>query len=539
MVSSGSLLSLLAAALLVLGAAAPVRAAVDGVQVLGRELPLALRDGRMARVTLARLPFEPDRSEPREAVAAALARLVTAVPSACLLSVQLVGRVDPAREGETGTLGLHRLARERAEALQRRLVAAGIPAGRIAAVWDWQLRGEAAEVLVWLFALDPEDCEDGPEGAPLAAAEETAATAAAAGGPPASPTAHKRVAASPIATTAAADGLASRVGVPNGMARPAQTMVESSAERPRVARAGGGSPTTSAQGTVPDVRVRSPAGAEGGPSVAATDPEGAASMSAAAGPALGHAAASVVGRPDTAASAEPVATSPEQVRTVAPAASELGSDRASTATVAAVPPAGEKPAVSDGLPADDGPAVAVAHAPGEKPNTDGAGFAAADGAAGGSEPSATSANAGESPAAAKVAAGASSAPAPGKRAAVELRLTFAVNSSYLGRDNIHALERFVAALGEGRWAFDLSVPVGPAAAVRARSRAQAEAYERWLAERRARRLEGQLRRLLGARLGEVRVQFRPDDPSRTVVVRARRLGGPTGEVAAPAAMDTG
>ena len=462
-----------------------------------------------------------------------------AVSPVCLLSVQLVGRVDPAREGETGTLGLHRLARERAEALQRRLVAAGVPAGRIAAVWDWQLRGEAAEVLVWLFALDPEDCEDGPEGAPLAAAGETAATAGAAGGPPASPTPGKSAAASPAATTAAADGPAAQRETPDRKVAAASATAGASAEGLPTAHEDGVGPTNPARGAAASVRKHSPTGAEGSPSVAATDPEGTASMSGAAGPGSGHAIASVAGRTDTAASAEAAAPSPGQVRPGAPAAAELASDRASTATVAAAPPAGEDSAVSDGLPAGDGPAAAAAQALREKPETDGAGLAAADGAAGGYEPSAAVAENRGSSEAAKVAAGAASAPAPGERAGPELRLTFAVNSSYLGRANIHALERFVAALGEGRWAFDLSVPVGPAAAVRARSRAQAEAYERWLAERRARRVEGQLRRLLGARLGDVRVQFRPDDPSRTVVVRARRLGGPTGEVAAPAAMDTG
>ncbi len=462
MVSTSRLLALLSGLLLT---APPVAAAE--LETLGRDLPLALRDGRMARVTVVRLPFAPDRTEPEGGVAAAFEGLVRAVPAPCLLSLQLVGLAAPAREGEAGTLGLHRLARERAERLARRLAAVGVPEARIAAVWDWQLRARRAAVLAWLFALDPEDCTEEAPAVATVAEEDVGGTASAADG--AAGTAVADAAGGergPVRAPAAAEGAggAVRAAAPARGATgdavaekpgeaPGATVGDAATPRPVPPRPGGGAVTVAAEagtGTAPVAATTEGASAAGSATEVLRRRE--ASGPAGAGEVQGATAGGGMARP----------------------------------RAGAVASAGEGPPVRD---------------------------AGTEGVA--------------------VADGAEAAPGgtTGTVAVAELRLTFAVNSSFLGRENVRRLEAFVRGLGEGRWIFELSVPVGPAEGVRARSRAQAEAYERWMAERRARRIVRQLERLLGERLVDVRVVWRENDPSRTVVLRGRPVAAPAGAAA--------
>jgi hypothetical protein len=127
------------------------------------DTPLVLKDGRMAYVTVRTVPFVSgsDSLEPaiEEDLNAAIAELATE----CFLTAQAIGQVDPSVQAESDTLAAHRLARARAERVQKVLVDQGMPANTVAGVWDWQFLVREPRVTLWVFGMRPgEDCEGRP-----------------------------------------------------------------------------------------------------------------------------------------------------------------------------------------------------------------------------------------------------------------------------------------------------------------------------------------------------------------------------------------
>jgi hypothetical protein len=140
----------------------------------GQPLPLAIRDGRIAHLTVHAVPFDIGAKEPAPATAAALDELVTGLATDCFLTAQAIGHVRPGTPGDGDTLAAHRLARARAEAVQAALTGGGLPAESVASVWDFQFTVREPRVTLWVFSLaQGDECE----GKPLPGAENRIAVA--------------------------------------------------------------------------------------------------------------------------------------------------------------------------------------------------------------------------------------------------------------------------------------------------------------------------------------------------------------------------
>lgn len=158
---------IVAGAALLLGAA-PVAAELP--PLAPQPLPMAIRDGRVAQITVRAVPFAVGSGEPAPEIAAELDRLAREVATDCFLTAQAVGHVRPGTPGDGDTLAAHRLARARAERVQAALVRAGLPAESVAAVWDYQFTVREPRVTLWLFRVGAgEECEGKPLGAAPAA----------------------------------------------------------------------------------------------------------------------------------------------------------------------------------------------------------------------------------------------------------------------------------------------------------------------------------------------------------------------------------
>lgn len=142
----------------------PASAEIGNLPLLAPQpLPMAIRDGRVAQITVQAIPFEIGLKEPAPAVAGALARLAAEVATDCFLTAQAVGHVKPGTPGDGDTLTAHRLARARAELVQSTLIRAGLPAEAVAAVWDYQFTVREPRVTLWIFRLTQgEECQDQP-----------------------------------------------------------------------------------------------------------------------------------------------------------------------------------------------------------------------------------------------------------------------------------------------------------------------------------------------------------------------------------------
>jgi hypothetical protein len=126
-------------------------------------LPLAIRDGRIAHLTVHAVPFGIGAKEPAPATAAALDELVAGLATDCFLTAQAIGHVRPGTPGDGDTLAAHRLARARAEAVQAALTGGGLPAESVASVWDFQFTVREPRVTLWVFSLPQGDeCEGKP-----------------------------------------------------------------------------------------------------------------------------------------------------------------------------------------------------------------------------------------------------------------------------------------------------------------------------------------------------------------------------------------
>ena len=164
----------------------PARAA-ELAALTSEPLPLAIRDGRVARLSVHAVPFEVGSSDLQPSAAEALDALVAGIATDCFLTAQAIGHVRPGTPGEGDTLAAHRLARARSEAVQAALVRGGLPAASVASVWDYQFTTREPRVTLWVFSLPAgDDCKGTPlPGAParVAAAQPPPATAAAAAVP--------------------------------------------------------------------------------------------------------------------------------------------------------------------------------------------------------------------------------------------------------------------------------------------------------------------------------------------------------------------
>ncbi len=228
-------------------ALSPAAQAAATDDILLRPTPLVLKDGRIANVSVHVVTFAPGQSVLGTANARRLGSLSAELATDCFLTAQVIGHVGSTEVGND-TLGAHRLARARADAVQASLIADGLPAKAIASVWDWQFMVRAPRATLWVFRLTPgEDCE----GKPL----ELAAPALVAGAEP-GPATTPASAPRPVATAAsesrpvvppssgaragqvasAASGAGADWGAPTAPDRPpAPATVVRAAEAPRAA----------------------------------------------------------------------------------------------------------------------------------------------------------------------------------------------------------------------------------------------------------------------------------------------------------------
>jgi outer membrane protein OmpA-like peptidoglycan-associated protein len=133
---------------------------------------MAIRDGRVATISVHAVPFALGARELEPSVAEALDRLISDSADDCFLTAQAVGHVRPGTPGDGDTLTAHRLARARAELVRGSLVGGGLSADAVAAVWDYQFTVREPRVTLWIFRL-PEGAEC--QGEPLPAAVQAVA----------------------------------------------------------------------------------------------------------------------------------------------------------------------------------------------------------------------------------------------------------------------------------------------------------------------------------------------------------------------------
>jgi hypothetical protein len=135
-------------------------------------LPFAIRDGRIARVTVRTVPFEPGRSELTPPVEAALQRLAEEVATDCFLTAEAIGHARPDLAAEGDVVEAQALARARSELVKRLLGRVGLPGDAVAALADYGFTVEETGVTLWIFRLaEGEACGEealahGPEPPP-------------------------------------------------------------------------------------------------------------------------------------------------------------------------------------------------------------------------------------------------------------------------------------------------------------------------------------------------------------------------------------
>lgn len=419
-------------------------------------VPLILKDGRIAEVSIFAVPFITASSEMPAGVEDELREIIARFATDCFLTAQVIGHVEPGPEKDGGTLAAHRLARTRAERIQELMTERGLPATSIASVWDWQFSTKESRATVWFFTLDSEEeCRGEPA---LADASETPPdTAGEEAVPPERPL---------VASDDADQTVGGPAPVPDGNEAPA-------------ARAESGAPAGVEEPAPLTVTVRRPE--EVPPrSDGATAPADTSARDA-AGP----------GAETETAAAEAETAAPPRPLT------EEGDTRPAPASTAASAGAKASPPVerlrAETEPGEVLPRVAL---------------------------SPESGNAEASSATTVPAAADSGAQEPGTEPEVEI--VFDLNSSWLPHGAGRELARLLKRLEGGRYALEIVAAVdnGP---IKNGSPEDARRYNRWLAERRANRVAEWLRRRGDGVIAGIEQRFREDDPSRKVVIRARRL----------------
>jgi hypothetical protein len=130
---------------------------------LGGVTPLVLKDGRIANVTVHTIPFATGAAELDDAAAAEFEATFRPLATDCFLTAQAIGHVAPGITRDGDTLAAHRLARARADGIQKTLAGFGMPEPAVASVWDWQFLVEESQVTLWVFSLNVgDDCEGTP-----------------------------------------------------------------------------------------------------------------------------------------------------------------------------------------------------------------------------------------------------------------------------------------------------------------------------------------------------------------------------------------
>lgn len=201
--SKRGLVSILALTLL----AWPLAASAEVDEPFGEGMPLVLKDGRIALVTVHTVPFDDGESELDPATRETLRTTFEPLATDCFLTAQAIGHVAPGITRDGDTLSAHRLARARADTIQAALADFGMPQPSVASVWDWQFLLEKSQVTLWVFSLTRGDDCDGtplPRGAPALAAADDETTEVAADSPTANTgTAPDRATDASTARTAA------------------------------------------------------------------------------------------------------------------------------------------------------------------------------------------------------------------------------------------------------------------------------------------------------------------------------------------------
>lgn len=156
--------------------ALPASAGAAVEPLLAEATPLVLKDGRIANVSVHRIPFAVGEEMLDEATAEQLRGLMRPLATDCFLTAQAIGHVAPGVTRDGDTLSAHRLARARADHVQAELAGLGMPQPAVASVWDWQFLVERSQVTLWVFSLSVgDDCDGEPlPGEAVVSAEATA-----------------------------------------------------------------------------------------------------------------------------------------------------------------------------------------------------------------------------------------------------------------------------------------------------------------------------------------------------------------------------
>lgn len=123
--------------------------------------PLVLKDGRIAQVSVHSIPFPKDAANLSSNMERDLESFTQTIATDCFLTAQIIGHVGRKETRDRETLAIHRLARARADTIQKSLVGHGLPADSIASVWDWKFIVRDARATLWVFRLTAgDDCEN-------------------------------------------------------------------------------------------------------------------------------------------------------------------------------------------------------------------------------------------------------------------------------------------------------------------------------------------------------------------------------------------
>ncbi len=129
------------------------------VSLTGAPLPMAVRQGAVAEVSVHAVPFPLGSSALEGGVASALDALLATAATDCFLFAQIVGHVTPGSQADGDTLVAHRLARARADTVRAALARAGVPGDEVATTWDRAFGTREPRATLWLFERPlGEDC---------------------------------------------------------------------------------------------------------------------------------------------------------------------------------------------------------------------------------------------------------------------------------------------------------------------------------------------------------------------------------------------
>jgi outer membrane protein OmpA-like peptidoglycan-associated protein len=521
--------ALLCALILALGAGEGRAAA----QALLAPTPLILKDGRIASVAVHVLSFRQGAEALDAQASAELRALTREAATDCFLTAQVIGHVGLAEISANDTLAAHRLARSRADSVQAALIGGGLPVNAIASVWDWQFMVREPRATIWLFRLtEGEDCEGTPlePGAPalVAGADPDPAGTGTPGrdarADAGQATAERGVQAAAPATRpqrAADAALTSEDRAAGEAAPPPAERGTPPSEKATAAAAPASEKDAGKRAARPRQEVApAPESRERAVVTARPKSEPAPSARPAGSlPAEGGRGAA----PGKAGRAEATATARAGTDGPKPTATD-GSTRRAESEAAPQAPDGAPAArgqarlegSSAGMPAGQGPSgvpTVIQALPALSPTPPAESSSAAAPAARPSRGSVAAAEAAEAPIAEK----------SGKPALV---ITFANNSSYFPPATARDLQALARELEPGRRyrVHLLSAVGGSDQVVGASTAAEAERYNRWLAERRAERVQEWLAENVSGPELDIKTAFTQEDNSRQVTIRI----GPAG-----------